>query len=37
MQPNFKEIFPELSDKSRVWLYLANRKLDATELHYASE
>ena len=37
MQPNFKEIFPELSDKSRVWLYLANRTLDATELHYASE
>jgi hypothetical protein len=37
MQPNFKEIFPELSDNSRVWLYLANRKLDATELHYASE
>jgi len=37
MQQNFKEIFPELSDNSRVWLYLANRKLDATELHYASE
>jgi hypothetical protein len=37
MQQIFKEIFPELSDDSRVWLYLANRKLDATELHYASE
>jgi len=37
MQQNFKEIFPELSDDSRVWLYLGNRKLDATELHYASE
>jgi hypothetical protein len=37
MLPNFKNLFPELPDHSRVWLYLANRKLDSTELHYAEE
>jgi hypothetical protein len=37
MQLNFKNLFPELPDHSRVWLYLANRKLDSTELHYAEE
>ena len=37
MLQNFKNLFPELPDHSRVWLYLANRKLDSTELHYAEE
>ena len=37
MQLNFKFIFPELPDHSRVWLYLADRKLDSTELLFAEE
>lgn len=37
MLPNFKNIFPELPDNSRVWLYLASRKLDSTELLFAEE
>jgi len=37
MLPNFKHIFPELPDHSRVWLYLADRKLDSTELLFAEE
>jgi hypothetical protein len=37
MLPNFKTLFPDLTDDSRVWLYLANRKLDATELQFAEE
>ena len=37
MLQNFKHIFSELPDSSRVWLYLANRKLNSTELHYAEE
>jgi len=37
MQLNFKHIFPELPDHSRVWLYLADRKLDSTELLFAHE
>ena len=34
MLPNFSEIFPELPDSSRVWLYLSNRIFDSTELDY---
>ncbi len=37
MLPNFRELFPELPDQSRVWLYLASRKLDHTELNFANE
>lgn len=37
MLPNFNTIFPELPDSSRVWLYLANRPLDSTELNFAKE
>ncbi len=37
MQLNFKHIFPEFPNHSRVWLYLADRKLDSTELLFAEE
>jgi hypothetical protein len=37
MQLNFKHIFPKLSDHSRVWLYLSDRKLDSTEQLFAEE
>lgn len=37
MQQNYKNIFPELPDHSRIWLYLAERKLDSTELHFVEE
>lgn len=37
MQLNFNHIFPELPDHSRIWLYLAERKLDSTELHFVEE
>jgi hypothetical protein len=37
MLPSFNHIFSDHPDNSRVWLYLANRKLDATELHFAEE
>lgn len=37
MLPNFKNVFSELPNESRVWLYLANRKLDNTELLFAEE
>ncbi|MBM3185160.1 MAG: hypothetical protein FJZ67_02580 [Bacteroidetes bacterium] len=37
MQLNFNHIFPELPEQSRVWLYLADRKLDSTELLLAEE
>lgn len=37
MQLSFNHIFPELPDNSRIWLYLAERKLDSTELHFVEE
>jgi hypothetical protein len=37
MLPNFNELLPQLSNESRVWLYLAERKLDDTEAHFVSE
>jgi len=37
MLPNFNQLFPNLPDDSRVWLYLADRKLDATEAHFLNE
>jgi hypothetical protein len=37
MLPNFSQLFPNLPAHSRVWLYLANRKLDATEAQYVNE
>jgi len=37
MLPNFSQLFPNLPEHSRVWLYLADRKLDATEAQYVNE
>jgi hypothetical protein len=37
MLPNFSQLFPNLPNHSRVWLYLADRKLDATEAQYVNE
>ena len=37
MQPNFSQLFPNLPAHSRVWLYLADRKLDGTEVQYVNE
>lgn len=37
MLPNFNTIFPELPSQSRVWLYLADRPMDDTELNFAYE
>jgi hypothetical protein len=37
MLPNFSQLFPNLPAHSRVWLYLADRKLDGTELQYVNE
>ena len=37
MLPNFSQLFPNLPAHSRVWLYLADRKLDATEVNYVTE
>ena len=37
MLPNFSQLFPNLPSHSRVWLYLADRKLDATEAHFLNE
>lgn len=31
MQQIFKALFPELPDSSRIWLHLANRKLESSE------
>jgi hypothetical protein len=37
MLPNFSQLFPNLPAHSRVWLYLADRKLDGTEVQYVNE
>ncbi|MBU3659894.1 MAG: hypothetical protein FGM14_08500 [Flavobacteriales bacterium] len=37
MLPNFSQLFSNLPAHSRVWLYLADRKLDATEANYVNE
>ena len=37
MQQIFKALFPELPDSSRIWLYLANRKLVASEEQFLKE
>ena len=37
MLPNFSQLFPNLPTHSRVWLYLAERKLDATEAQFVNE
>ena len=31
MQQNYKNIFPELPDHSRIWIYLSDRKFTETE------
>jgi len=37
MLPNFSQLFPNLPEHSRVWLYLADRRLDATEENFLNE
>ena len=37
MQQIFKSLFPELPGSSRIWLYLANRKLVASEEQFLNE
>ena len=37
MQQIFKSLFPELPGSSRIWLYLANRKLVASEEQFLKE
>jgi|LakMenEpi03Aug12_release.lakeMendotaPanAssembly.Ray.scaffolds.fasta_scaffold1015157_1 hypothetical protein len=37
MLPNFNQLFPQLPDTSRVWLYLADRSFDATESNYIQD
>jgi hypothetical protein len=37
MQQIFKSLFPELPDSSRIWLHLANRKLEASEEQFLKE
>ena len=37
MQQIFRSLFPELPDSSRIWLHLANRKLEASEEQFLKE
>ena len=37
MLPNFSNLLSELPNTSRVWLYLADRSFDATELDYIQQ
>lgn len=37
MQQIFKSLFPELPDSSRIWLHLANRKLESSEEQFLKE
>ena len=37
MQQIFESLFPELPGSSRIWLYLANRKLVASEEQFLKE
>lgn len=37
MQPNFNSQFSEFPDYSRVWLYLADRKLEQNEVAFVTE
>jgi hypothetical protein len=37
MQQIFKSLFPELPGSSRIWLHLANRKLEASEEQFLKE
>lgn len=37
MLPNFNQLFPQLPDTSRVWLYLSDRPFDATESNYIQD
>ena len=37
MQPNFNQLFPQLPDTSRVWLYVSDRPFDATESNYIQD
>jgi hypothetical protein len=37
MQQNFKDLFPDFPNHARVWMYQADRQLDATECSYLSD
>ena len=37
MQQIFKALFPELPDSSRIWLHLANRKLESSEEEFLKQ
>jgi len=37
MLPNFKDLFPELPDDSRVWIYSSNREMSPEESEIISE
>jgi hypothetical protein len=37
MLPNFNQLFPQLPDTSRVWLYVSDRSFDATESNYIQD
>ena len=37
MQQIFKSLFPELPDSSRIWLHLANRKLESSEEEFLKQ
>ena len=37
MLPNFNQLFPQLPDTSRVWLYVSDRPFDATESNYIQD
>lgn len=37
MLQNFNQLFPQLPDTSRVWLYFSDRPFDATESNYIQD
>lgn len=37
MLPNFNQLFPQLPDTSRVWIYVSDRPFDATESNYIQD
>jgi len=37
MLPNFNQLFPQLPDTSRVWMYVSDRLFDATESNYIQD
>jgi len=37
MLPNFNQLFPQLPETSRVWIYVSDRLFDATESNYIQD